>query len=139
MHSRVLKRSSVLLRAIVVVVAAVALVVSLGMAGASRAAASSSMATDATSAGDVPARAAVTCSEGRVPAGFYNQDVFGEPNECAQCQWAGVSWELKGGYTAFCKHFPDATYPTAWLYIRCDKCREATPAADSAPLRVNHG
>jgi hypothetical protein len=106
-----------------------ALVVLLGLAGAGSASASPPTASETAAVAAVPARAAVACSEARVPAGYYNQDVFVDPNACSKCQFAGVGWELKGGYKAFCKHFPDGTYPTAWLYIKCLKCRDEAPTA----------
>lgn len=109
-----------------------ALVVTLGLAGAGSASASQSALTDAALASTVPARAAVACSTAAVPADYYEQSRFAEPNECAKCQDAGAYWERKGGYKAFCRRATDFS-GTRWavLFIFCQKCREGAPAAES--------
>jgi hypothetical protein len=110
-----------------------ALVVTLGLAGAGSASASQSALTDAAMASSAPARATVACTTARVPADYYEQGRFGEPNECAKCQDAGAYWERKGGYKAFCKRATDSSTSTRWalLYIFCQKCREGAPVAES--------
>jgi hypothetical protein len=109
-----------------------ALVVTLGLAGAGSASASQSALTDAALASSAPARAAVACSTARVPADYYEQGRFAEPNECAKCQDAGAYWERKGGYKAFCKRATDISgIRWAVLYIFCQKCREGAPGAES--------
>jgi hypothetical protein len=108
--------------------AALALALTLGLAGAGSASASQPASTDRAPAGAVPVRAAVACTTAAIPSYYYAQDVFVEPNECRKCQDAGAHWENKGGYKAICKHSPNTSYKTAWLFIFCQKCREATPA-----------